>query len=354
MDFPAYVPAAVRAHITSLIEGDSREPQGWAASLANAEEELSRIDREIETSLHRGENHRLSGLKKEKALALEHRDGLARALDCLHRLAHDSRMADAFAVLTREFTDDQQWHEYIQAAWTAKMNFKPYRERLKRAKQLKGEIAGVASSLARLIREFAETGVNGPSEFFSIPELLRQTDHHEEQGSDVYMWRAIRHSVLGDLPDRNIPEVKPDVSNEKSPTPPEIALRFVSPGDRVDIDPVEQARNTLRYAWGKAPDFPALLDSLANAAQNYQPSDYGMVRAALQSRQRSSKTEYLRAFGHLVTDVYGLALTAPIIQAIAITANVVINLPDVDVTYDDARKALSKPNGKRMENSGVK
>jgi integrase len=29
MDFPAYVPAAVRAHITTLIEGDSWEPMGF-------------------------------------------------------------------------------------------------------------------------------------------------------------------------------------------------------------------------------------------------------------------------------------------------------------------------------------
>ena len=41
-------------------------------------------------------------------------------------------------------------------------------------------------------------------------------------------------------------------------------------------------------------------------------------------------------------------------QAMAIVANVVINLPDVDVTYDDARKALAVLSPERLENSGEK
>jgi hypothetical protein len=40
-------------------------------------------------------------------------------VDCLRRLAHDVRMRDAFALLTREFTDDQQWRNFIYAAWVA-------------------------------------------------------------------------------------------------------------------------------------------------------------------------------------------------------------------------------------------
>ena len=40
-------------------------------------------------------------------------------------------------------------------------------------------------------------------------------------------------------------------------------------------------------------------------------------------------------------------------QAMAIVANVVINLPDVDVTYDDVRKVL-KLGGERLENLGKK
>ena len=71
-----------------------------------------------------------------------------------------------------------------------------------------------------------------------------------------------------------------------------------------------------------------------------------MVGVAIESRQRSPKTEYLRAFGFLVTvhrlANWQIALTTPVMQAMAIAANVAMNLPDVDVTYDDVRKALSK------------
>ena len=59
-----------------------------------------------------------------------------------------------------------------------------------------------------------------------------------------------------------------------------------------------------------------------------------------------------QAFGNLLTDVHDFALTTPIMQAMAIVANVVINLPDVDVNYDDVRKAFAKPGGKtRGKNS---
>lgn len=63
-----------------------------------------------------------------------------------------------------------------------------------------------------------------------------------------------------------------------------------------------------------------------------------MVGAAIQSRQSSVKTEYLRAFAHLLNDVHHLKMTPGILRAMAVTANVTINLPDVDVTYDDVRK----------------
>jgi hypothetical protein len=50
---------------------------------------------------------------------------------------------------------------------------------LKRAAELADEIAKTAKTLAELIRQFSETGIEGPSEFYSVPELLRQTDNHK-------------------------------------------------------------------------------------------------------------------------------------------------------------------------------
>ena len=353
MDFPAYVPAAVRAHITTFIEGDSWEAMGWQESLASAERQLAEIDGKIESCIRWGRDDYLPGLRNGRAEAVAHRDRLAGDVDCLQRLGHDARMRDAFALLTREFTDDKQWRNFIYAAWAARVDFAKYRDRLKRAAELKGDIADAAETLAKLIRQFSETGINGPGEFYSIPDLLRQTDNHEMQGHNLAMWRFMRQHVLGDLPRKDIPEAKPAEESGEPPTV-EIVRVFLVPEEKAEIDPKEEARNMLRYSWGTAPDFSALLGTMANAARSFKPSASGMIGAAIESRQRSAKTEYLRAFGNLLTDVHGFALTTPIMQAMAFVANVVINTPDVDVTHDDVRKALAKLGGERPENSGEK
>ena len=339
MNFPEYVPAAVRAHITTLIEGDSWEPQGWAVSLENAEEMLARLDRAIEAYIRRGENDYLPSLRIQKAQALDHRDRLAGDVGCLQRLASDARMADAFELLAREFTADRQWRKFIYAAWAARIDFSKYRDRLKRAKELKGEIAHAAETLAMLIHRFSGIGICGPGEFYSIPELLRQTDNHEMQGHNLHMWRSMRQHVLGEPPKRDIPDARP--VKEPSEPIPEIKIVLVPMGEKLGTSPEEDARNMLRYAWGTAPDLSALLETMANAARNFEPSESGAIGAAVQSRQRSQKTEYLRAFGSLL-NVYECTLTIGIMRAMAIVANVVINLPDVDVTYDDVRKAIAK------------
>ena len=364
MDFPAYVPAVIREKIASYLEG---EPDGGIpgfeelrennkARLADLESTLKEWARRVasipDSDMPNAYREKIAGLRRDKAEQAGRLEQLSGDVDCLHRLAHDGRMRDAFALLTREFTDDQQWRGFIYAAWAARMDFRPYRERLRLAAELKGEIADKAETLAKLIRQFSEIGTNGPGEFYSIPELLRQTDNHEMQGHNLHMWRSMRQHVLGDLPRRDIPETRPvEESGEPMPT---IEIVFVPMGEKAEIDPKEEARNMLRYAWGTAPDFSALLDTVARAGRAFKPSESGMIGVAIESRQRSLKTEYLRAFGNLLTDVHGFALTTPIMNAMAIVANVVINLPDVDVTYDDVRKALAKLGGARMENSGEK
>lgn len=340
MDFPDHVPAAVRMHIATLIEGDSCEPMGWAQVLANAEETLSRIERTIETYVRRGEDDYLTSLRKQKAEAQTHRDILAGDVGCLRRLGSDSRMRDAFALLTREFTDDRQWQNFIYAAWAARVDFAKYRDRLKRAAELKGEIADAAETLAKLIRQFSATGINGPDEFYSIPELLRQTDNHDMQDHNLFMWRSMRRHVLGDLPMCDVTEAIPV---EKSGEPiPRIKIVFVPVEGEAEIDPKKAARDMLHYAWRTAPDFSALLVTLANAARSFKPSESGMIGAAIASRKGTATTAYLRAFGNRLTDVHRIAMTTPIMQAMALVANVVLNLPDVDVTYDTVRKVLKR------------
>jgi hypothetical protein len=249
-------------------------------------------------------------------------------------------MREAYALLTREFTDDRQWRGFIYAAWAARVDFAKYRDRLKEAKELAAEIAETAETLAKLIRQFSETGIEGPSEFYSIRELLRQTDNHEMEGYNLHMWRSMRRYILGDPPERDVQDEKP-AEEGGEPVPP-IKIVRVLVDEKPEITPKEERRNMLRYAWGTAPEFSALLETVASTARSFKPSAPEAIGAAIKTRQHNPKTEYLRAFGHLLTDVHRFALTTPIMKAMAITATVVIDLPDVDVTYDDVRKALAR------------
>jgi hypothetical protein len=352
MDFPAYVPAAVRTQVASMIEGDSWEPIGWAESLASAKRDLNRIEEAIEIKTRRGEVEYLPDLRKQRVEVLNHCESLASEVDCLRRLVHDARMAEAYALLTREFTEDQQWSRFTSAAWAARGDYSIFRTRLKRAEELKAEIADCAVKLKVLLNQFSETGVNAPNEFYSVPALLRATDNSEMRGRNLHMWRSMRGYVLGEASEENrLLGALTGVTDEQSCVP-KISVQYLESGKKVNIDPLEEVRNTLCYAWQTAPEFPSLLASVAKAAQTFIPTQTGMIGAAIESRQRNPKTEYLRAIGNLLTEVYEFALTVPLMKAIAIVANVAINHPGIDVTYDDVRKILTPTSGKSVENSG--
>jgi len=85
-----------------------------------------------------------------------------------------------------------------------------------------------------------------------------------------------------------------------------------------------------------------LLQTVSKAATDFEPSESGMVGAAINSRKRNSKIEYLRAFDSLLIEQHHFVLDKYIINAMVIAANVVINSPNIDVTYDDVRKAVAK------------
>lgn len=295
----------------------------------------------------------LTELRQRKAEVTKHRDDLARDIANIRRLVHDGRMKDAYRILTNAFFDDEdkerqrKFDGFIFAAWGACLDFTHYRERLKQAAELRDEIAKTADKLAGLLDRIGETGVMCPGEFFSIPRLLRNTDNHERNNYNLHMWRAMRGYVLGDHPRRELSErERTEFDRTKK-----IVIQIVAMEEKPDIDPVEEARNTLRYGWEKAPPLSALLKTVSRAAKEFKPSESGVIGAAIDSRQQSVKAEYLRAFGNLLTEQHRFTLNKEIMQAMAIASNVVINSPDIDVTYDDVRKALAKLGGDSLENS---
>ena len=339
MEFPAYVPAAVRTNIARYLEGESGGSiPGYVELLAGAEEQLAKIERAIEGRRKRGDDDYLPSLNDQRAEALKHRDMLSNDVACLQRLAHDARMREAFALLTREFTEDQQWGGFIFSAWVGRIDYGSYRDRLKRSGELKGDIEKAAESLASLLRQFSKIGVTGPDEFYSVSELLRKTDNHDMRDHNLEMWRGLRGGLLGD---RRTPP--PPRTQETTPAGGlhNVRLELIPLDKNESIDREQQERDTLRYVWQLAPDLSALLDTVAQAARDFTPAETGMVGAAIVSRQRSIKTEYLRGFANRLTD-NRLTLTTAVMQAMAVVANVAINSPEVDVSYDDVRKALAK------------
>ena len=101
MDFPAYVPAAVRTHLINILEGESlRGIPGYSGLLSEANQRLEAIEESLERKVICGEVEDLPNLRRQKVEASTHRDMLAGDVDCLLRLAHDPRMRDSFALLT--------------------------------------------------------------------------------------------------------------------------------------------------------------------------------------------------------------------------------------------------------------
>lgn len=104
MEFPNYVPSAVRAHLSALMDGSESEPQGWAVSLADIQKQRDEIDETIKTRRQGGETHKLNALRRQKADVDKRHDQLASDVDCLTRLAHDPRMQEAlYRVITRVY-----------------------------------------------------------------------------------------------------------------------------------------------------------------------------------------------------------------------------------------------------------
>lgn len=357
MDFPTYVPAAVRAYITPLIEGDEWEPQGLAASLAAVEQHLSEIEQAIKGAIKNTsweDDRYLTYLRREELKAASCRDILAADVDCLRRLIHDGRMRDAYVLLTREFTHDKQWQGFIHSAWAARIDYGHYRDRLDRATKAIRKIADSAEELAASIQELSKIGINGPEEFYSVASLLRKTDNVEFDGHNLYIWRAMRKQILGDPPEQGsdfqkqestpsdqyvlaLPSSESDqFVKVRDITIPLRKIQFVKPGETVEVDSSAE----LRYAWEKAPPFSALLQTVAEVGQKFTPTEDPFIAAAMVSQKRNPKSEYLRGFAALLIEEHKFNLTPPVMRAMAIVATVVMGAPDSDVTYDDVRKVL--------------
>jgi hypothetical protein len=325
MDFPSYVPNAVRVSMAARLEGDSYEPSGYLAALAKAEDDLQRIQAQRAGWHH---DEAISNeLRIEHALATAHRDHWAAEVACCQRLVHDARMQTAYALLVSlPNVTDADLSGFIYAAWAARMNYTKHRDQREAADELAREVAKTAGALADLLRK-AEgfVGPYLPTEFFSIQSLLEKTEH-DNSDRNFSMWPGMRRFVLGEPPRDSGTVTAPDPEQSEPAAP---------------ITPTETARNALRYAWGTAPSMARIITTMQREAMTYAAAESGHIGAALATRKRNPKYEYLRAFGALLRDVHRMEVSADTMKAMATTATVVLNTPELDVTYDDVRKALA-------------
>jgi hypothetical protein len=328
MDFPSYVPEGARQHALHYLGY-------WEQSLAEYDNEIAELKLRIKQDNNSFYYEELREIEKS-------RNELAEDISTIKRLIHDARMKDAYKLLVMAFFDEEnpqaKINSFIHGAWAARIDFSKYRYALKKADDLRKDIAQTANKLANLLDEITNTGVYCPAEFSSIPALLSNTDNHNMNNHNLYMWRSMRKYILGDLPERE--QSDNQIQYDKNEP---IKFRFVSykDGEKPIITPEEATRNTLRYAWEKSPPLSEMLKTVSLAANDFEPNEHGFIGSAISLRQSSEKTEYIRAFSALLND-YKVTITIDVMKAIATTATIVINSPDVVISYDDVRKALKK------------
>jgi hypothetical protein len=330
MDFPSYVPNAVRVQISAALEGDEWGRDGWIGVLAKATAELSRMEAELEAV--RQHPDRATATRVRVAEQRTHCAQLADNVACFQRLALRPEMQDVYSRLVGALNTDDDLRGFIRAAWGAQMDYGKFRQRLKDADELARNVATAAGALAGLLHKSERLASHLPDEFYSIQALLKATDH-EAGAHNHHMWRALRHVVLAEL----LATAPPSPSI----TPARIERTFIAPGEAEALDPVDEARNSLLYAWSTAPDMARLLATMERAALECAPAETGSIGAALVSQKRNPKYEYLRAFGTLLRDEHGIALTSSILNAMAVTSTVVLNDDSTIVDYEDVRKAVA-------------
>ncbi len=341
MQFPNYIPKSVKYQATHYLEG-SGSWKGWIICLKEQKEKLFKIEEEIAYWKQHNQdpdyaNYQLVKLRTQKLEGEQEFTDLDKDINCINRLIHDVSMKAAYKLLLSEFFGDETANrkidQFIHFAWSANINYFKPRESLNNATELSKEISATATKLAKLLNKIGETDSNPPNEFFSIPSLLEGTDN---DGHDFLIWRAMKTMVLAKSPIRKEQQISIDGT-----TPISFKRILVSAENPQKIDPREQVRNELRYGWEKAPDLPKLLNTVARVANEFKPSCGYFADSVMESRKKNPKTDYIRGYADLLSKG-SFNLSPTILKAIAITATVVINNPDLIVTYDDVRKALLK------------
>ena len=250
---------------------------------------------------------------------------------CLKRLIERESMRGVYELLATTFRDEldalgsdktdiqvkshigKGTVTFLECARHTNLDFEPYRNNKKNAPSLLEDISSTAKKLASLLQRLDK--MRAPMWVYvpSVHQLLKNTDNPRRES-----WRLLRHHILG---------------------PPENATSDEYNEDQNDQSEIEIGR--LRHAWNTAPALSYLLETLAiHSRQEIErpyPTDT-MIGAAISSQKHNRKTEYIRAFIRSLRDYDGIVMTKEVMHAAATAAEVVLDKPDITVTYDDVRK----------------
>lgn len=96
------------------------------------------------------------------------------------------------------------------------------------------------------------------------------------------------------------------------------------------------------------------LKRMAKVAQSNLLLPRGANHAAALNRQKNAKTAYLRALWHSLHVDFGFTRSTNLVHAIAITATVMLDDPDLTVTYEDVSKLIDRFEGAQKKTRHAK
>ena len=173
MEFPAYVPAAVRIHVERLLPViETLVDRGRYLELVR---EYFREQNEKGDYYHRTFS---SFVDEHLATLIERRnkvDELISHKECLIRLCLDERMRQSYGLLSTQFNNDESWHKLVWAATTAAIDFWPHRMALANSSVLCRKIGEVSDYLGFLLDEIGGCNINIPA-FNTVSVLIKHED----------------------------------------------------------------------------------------------------------------------------------------------------------------------------------
>ncbi|WP_028228665.1 hypothetical protein [Paraburkholderia ferrariae] len=289
--FPEYVPEDIRHYVTRQLDQFSRLHDA-------SQQKLGDLRRRADTGTDEADQVEVRNETKR-------RDYWVLAAARMQRIVSDLRLRTVFEQLEAEVSDGSECVSFFHAALNADNDYSEFRDANKEALSVAQQISVAADRLAEMLQQFERVGIGGPSEFFSVRELLRVADCTGVRAGRRQRWLADRDSLLGS-----------SIADE--------------PGND----------DRLKMLWASAPLAEDLLRAMASAARRFEPYEDGPAGAALDSRQRNRKWEYLRAFIYELLD-NGFRPSSPKISA-AVAAMATVVLDTEDVTDDDVRKAVKR------------